>query len=67
MGYALKITWRDGGEDYLRDARGPAVLGYTTREAAEERRERLLDAIGHEVLAIDIVPAPRASITVREL
>jgi hypothetical protein len=67
MGYALKITWRDGGEDWVRHARTPAIVGYASREDAEARREQLLQAIGSEVLGIDIVPAPKAAITVRDI
>lgn len=61
MAWAIKILWRDGGEEYLRDRTAPRapVETFPTREAARQRRRDLLDAAAWEVSALDIVPAPR--------
>ena len=64
MTYAIRITWRDGHEEYLRDLRRDrlaeaAVTAFETREAARRKQRALLALGGSDVSSLDIVPYPR--------
>ena len=59
--FALKITWRDGGEEYLADPKDPRrpVVGFATPEEARARREVLLRKASADLSAVDVVPFPK--------
>jgi len=61
MAYALLLCWRDGREEYLRDAATRHVETFGTMAHAKARRRDVRDAVEWELSHIDIVPAPRAA------
>lgn len=59
MRYAIKVIWRDGEEEYLKEGSRPAT--FANRERADSMRAFMLEGMDPEdIQSINVVPTPPA-------